>query len=71
MTKPKLDNPNLQSWADLNKHIMTCDEAACEELLVDELAGRKRKQFLRRIHSRMNKVRADRERAELDNGAAI
>ena len=65
MKKP-VTNPALQSWLALNDFLRGTNEAACEGLLKEELKGRKRKQFLKRIHSRLNKVRADRERAELE-----
>lgn len=64
MKKP-VNNPALQSWLALNDALREANEATCESLLKEELKGRKRKQFIKRIHSRLNKVRADRERAEL------
>lgn len=66
MKKP-IKNPALQSWLALNDKIREADEATCESLLKEELKGRKRKQFIKRIHSRLNKVRADRERRELES----
>lgn len=65
MKKP-VTNPALQSWLALNDALREADEATCETFLKEELKGRKRKQFIKRIHSRLNKVRADRERAELE-----
>lgn len=65
MKKP-VTNPALQSWLALNDFLRGANEATCEGLLKEELKGRKRKQFIKRIHSRLNKVRADRERAELE-----
>lgn len=65
MKKP-VNNPALQSWLALNDALREADEPVCEALLKEELKGRKRKQFIKRIHSRLNKVRADRERAELE-----
>lgn len=64
--KKSVANPNLQSWVALNNAIRDASESECKELMNEELTGRKRKQFVKRIHSRLNKVRADRERAELD-----
>lgn len=58
------------AWKDLNKILMTSDEATTSELLAAERAGRRRKQFLLRIHSRLNKVRAANERAQLIEDAA-
>lgn len=63
--KKQITNTALQTWIALNDFIRTADEAACQSLLKEELRGRKRKQFVKRIHSRLNKVRADRERLEL------
>lgn len=65
MKKP-VTNPALKSWLALNAALREADEATCETFLKEELKGRKRKQFTKRIHSRLNKVRADRERAELE-----
>lgn len=55
----------LATWADLNACMTEAEETECLELLKLEARGRKRKQFLLRIHSRLNKVRADQERADL------
>ncbi len=65
MKKP-VTNPALKSWLELNDALRGANEATCETLLKEELKGRKRKQFLKRIHSRLNKARADRERRELE-----
>lgn len=56
----------LRSWNTLNDAVRGADEATCEALLKEELKGKRRKQFIKRIHSRLNKARADRERAELE-----
>lgn len=63
--KKLVTNPALQSWLALNDILRDADEPVCQTLLKEELKGRKRKQFIKRIHSRLNKVRADRERMEL------
>lgn len=55
----------LVSWEGLNRTLQSANEETCKELLAREIAHKKRKQFLLRIHSRLNKVRAQRERAEL------
>lgn len=65
MGKKEVSSPCLQTWIGLNDALRTADEDQCQKLLDEELAGRRRKQFLLRIHSRLNKVRADRERGEL------
>lgn len=69
--KEKITNPALKTWIALNDFVRTADEDACQALLLEEQEGRARKQFIRRIHCRLNRVRAERERAELlrdDNG---
>ena len=66
MIKKPVTNPALQTWLALNDALRDADEHICQKLLKEELKGRKRKQFIKRIHSRLNKVRADRERAELE-----
>lgn len=66
MIKKPVTNPALQTWLALNDALRDADEDICQKLLKKELKGRKRKQFIKRIHSRLNKVRADRERAELE-----
>jgi hypothetical protein len=65
MTKVKIINKDLESWVNLNAALNLASETYSQSLLKEELAGRCRKQFLLRIHSRINKLRADRERDEL------
>lgn len=55
----------LSSWNSLNSFLRTSNESDCESLLKIETEGKKRQTFLLRIHSRLNKIRADRERNEL------
>ncbi len=56
----------LDTWTGLNAAIMTMEEDECHSLLDRErYAGRRRLQFMLRIHSRINLLRARRERAEL------
>ncbi len=55
----------LDTWLTLNEYLQSADEEQCKSLLKQEAKGKNRPTFLRRIHSRMNKVRADRERKEL------
>lgn len=55
----------LDTWVELNSAVMSADEKTCHELLKQEKAGKKRQQFMLRIHSRINKIRAERERGEL------
>lgn len=56
----------LKNWVTLNQFVKDATEKECEELLEMELEGRARKLFVNRIHSRLNKVRAERERRELE-----
>lgn len=65
--KEEITNPALLSWVALNDALREADEFECQELIDEEKKGRKRKQFIKRIHSRLNKVRADRERVELES----
>ena len=65
MAKKDINNPALETWITLNDKLRDADEKLCQHLLGEELNGRRRQAFLRRIHSRLNKVRADKERKEL------
>lgn len=65
MPKKEITNPALETWVALNEALIGADEDFCQQLLEEELNGRNRKQFVKRIHSRLNKARADRERKEL------
>ena len=53
------------TWMELNAKMQTATEEDCVSLLKAEKEDRKRKQFLLRIHSRLNRLRAARERSEL------
>jgi hypothetical protein len=64
--KTMISNPALRSWSALNSALQGADEVKCRTLLDEELKGRNRRQFVSRIHSRLNKARADKERLELD-----
>jgi hypothetical protein len=55
----------LSSWEALNNLMKTAQEELCQVLLKAELAGRRRLMFVLRIYSRLNRVRAARERQEL------
>lgn len=65
MNKKPITNPVLLTWVALNEALSTADEALCWRLLDEEKKGRSRLSFMKRIHSRLNKARADRERLEL------
>ena len=59
----KIQDPSTLSWLELNVHVMSLNtQTACNMLFDRELAGKARIKYLLRIHSRMNKIRADAER---------
>jgi hypothetical protein len=60
-----MDTMKNISWLELNDVLRSATQKHCERLLKEERAGKKRVQYLKRIHSRLNKARADRERQEL------
>lgn len=53
------------TWHQLTRVVRVADEATCQELMHEELVGRARLRHLLRIHSRINKIRAERERIQL------
>lgn len=55
----------LKNWETLNDALMLGDETLAQQLLVAERKGQNRLTFTKRIHSRINKLRADRERKAL------
>lgn len=65
MKTKDLQPPGLKTWVGLNEALMGGDLALAERLLAAEKKGKARKQFLLRIHSRINKLRADAEREAL------
>lgn len=64
-TKEKTSDEILATWIGLNYALTLLGEEQCVKLLEREKVGKKRKQILLRIHSRINKLRAERERREL------
>lgn len=54
------------SWLELNEWLKRATEAEVGHALKQEQKGKNRSQFVKRIHSRLNKMRADRERKELN-----
>lgn len=61
MTKAEIADA-LTSWVKLQQYITEAGEKDCLALFEAEQAGKRRRQFLLRIHSRYNLVRAHRER---------
>lgn len=59
------ERPELKTWNILNESLMNGDQALAEELLAAEVAGKARHQYISRIHSRINKLRAIEERKRL------
>ena len=54
------------SWTELNEWLKAASERDVAKALATEQKRKPRRaQFVKRIHSRLNKIRADRERREL------
>lgn len=58
-------NKVLDTWMGLNSRLLNADQEFCERLLKIELDNRKRMQVALRIHGRLNRVRAAKERVEI------
>jgi hypothetical protein len=65
MVKKASTSPMSQEWEALNDNLRGADEKTCAALMKLETNGANRITYIRRIHSRLNKARADRERKEL------
>lgn len=65
-----MDNPviaaALNSWADLNKMLGMFREDQIKEMMEIEMANRKRKDIVERLHQRYSKLRTARERKEIE-----
>lgn len=59
------DEGPLSNWYKLNDYLRTCSEGEAAALLRAERKGENRRRFVLRIHSRINRTRATRERGEL------
>lgn len=55
----------LLTWRGLNEALMVCDEAEANRLLKAAIKAGAATRLLLRIHSRINRLRAKRERSEL------
>lgn len=55
----------MRTWLELNEAVKDASEEACKTLLTEELKGQSRVRFALRIHSRINYLRAARERQAL------
>lgn len=58
----------LRTWEGLNSYLKSATVSDCERLIQSEMKGKHRLSFVRRIHSRLNKVRAMGEREKLSSG---
>lgn len=65
MSNHKRPEHILSTWYTLNEMIMKLDENTVLKLIKHEQANLRRPIFLRRLHSRFNRLRAEREREEL------
>lgn len=55
------------SWLELNRLVMALkDERRLKAMLDAELRSKARRNYVLRIHNRYNRVRGERERAELE-----
>ena len=59
----------LATWTGLNLFLTTAGERDCEKVMAREAAGRNRRRVMLRIHSRLNKLRAHRERKAIIKGS--
>ena len=70
MRKPKKPDVRLLTWLDLLQVLRTCAEEEAAELLASELTPAKdhtpRLSFARRIHSKVNSLRFEREVEEVE-----
>ena len=60
-----VDPAVLNTWGGINHFLKYATENQATQLLILEQQGRRRLQYLLRIHARLNKMRGLRERSEL------
>lgn len=65
MRDVQMPDAALKSWAALNEALKKADEGRCLRLLKLERGGKRRQQFMLRIQSRLNRVRAYHERLRI------
>lgn len=58
----------LQNWNTLNKALLGLREEQVHGLLERELAGKNRLSYTLRLHSRLSRMRRERERREIARG---
>ena len=56
----------LKTWKSLNAFVNTCTEKEAQDLMKLEMKERKRMQIIWRCYSRFNRMRAERERKEIE-----
>lgn len=56
---------HLKNWRSLCSFVRVANEEDCNILLEMERGGKARSEFIRRIHCRINRLRAERERRAL------
>lgn len=54
------------NWLELNEWLRTATEEEALDALTQEQHGAKRQEYLRRLHSKVNVLRAERERKEIN-----
>jgi len=70
-TKQSMAYVDDLTWTTLNQELMTSDEDHIQKMINWERKHRRRLQFMLRMHARLNKVRASRERKELAEAAQV
>jgi len=63
-------DPSLRTWKAMNRALMNGGERKAEQLFTAEMKGLRRPTYLRRIHSRINSLRAMRERRAIEKATA-
>ena len=58
----------LKTWDGLGSFLCSATVSDCERIIQSEIKGKHRLSLVRRIHSRLNKVRAMDEREKLSSG---
>jgi hypothetical protein len=59
----------LHDWYSLQDALRACSEDEAQDILDAETKGKGRERFMKRVHSRLNRLRAERERLELRDAA--
>lgn len=70
MAKKKLDWVDDLTWTSLNAKLKEVSEKEAADMLTHERKGKRRLQFMMRMHGRFNSLRTARERKEIAQSAA-